>query len=106
MTRRLIIRPEAEADITQAAMWDEHRENGLGDELVSEMRSAITRALATPDAYLRLRDHPPVHRVLVHRFPYPIFYLLAEDAFVVFAVVHAARHDQSWSHRVDPRPSK
>lgn len=100
MTRRLIIRPDAEVDITQAAMWYEHRENGLGDEVVSEIRSAINRALATPDAYLRLRDHPRVHRVLVHRFPYRVFYLLAEDALVVFAVVHAARHDQSWGHRV------
>ena len=30
MSRRLIVRPEAEADLTEAALWYEAREAGLG----------------------------------------------------------------------------
>ena len=30
MNRRLIVRPEAEADITNGAVWYENRESGLG----------------------------------------------------------------------------
>jgi hypothetical protein len=39
MNRRLIIRPEAEADITNGAVWYESRESGLGLELISEVHS-------------------------------------------------------------------
>jgi hypothetical protein len=45
MTRRLIVRPEAESDITEAALWYESRESGLGLELIAEIRAAIGRAL-------------------------------------------------------------
>lgn len=45
MNRRLIVRPEAEADITNVAVWYESRESGLGLELISEVHSAIARAL-------------------------------------------------------------
>jgi hypothetical protein len=34
MNRRLIIRPEAEADLTDTAVWYDSREPGLGLELV------------------------------------------------------------------------
>ncbi len=45
MNRRLIIRQEAEADLTDAALWYDSREPGFGLELVSEVHSAIARAL-------------------------------------------------------------
>lgn len=45
MNRHLIVRPEAEADITDAAAWYDSRESGLGLELMSEVQSAIARAL-------------------------------------------------------------
>ena len=41
MNRRLIVRPEAEADITNGAVWYENRESGLGLELISEDHSAM-----------------------------------------------------------------
>ena len=56
MKQRLIIRPEAEVDITSAVVWYDEHERGLGNQLLSEIRSAINRALATPDAYLQLRS--------------------------------------------------
>jgi hypothetical protein len=45
MSLRLIVRPEAEADILEAALWYESREAGLGLELTSEIHAAIERAL-------------------------------------------------------------
>jgi hypothetical protein len=46
--RRLIVRPEAEADILEAALWYEEKEPGLGVDLVFEVRSAIQRATEIP----------------------------------------------------------
>lgn len=100
MKQRLIIRPEAEVDITSAVVWYEEHERGLGSQLLAEIRTSINRVLAAPDAYLQLRSRPAVHRILVRRFPYRIFYLTRPDALVVFAVIHVARHDSQWLRRI------
>ena len=70
MNRRLIVRPEAEADITDGALWYDSHEPGLGLELISEVKSAIARALTNPESFKRVRSNPVVRRVLTRRFPY------------------------------------
>ena len=99
MNRRLIIRPEAEADLTDAAGWYDSREPGLGLEFLLEVHSAIARALKNPESFTRVRRNLPAHRVLIRRFPYRVFFIVRPDAIVVFAVLHAARHDRVWKHR-------
>jgi plasmid stabilization system protein ParE len=101
MNRRLIIRPEAEADLTDAAVWYDSREPHLGLELVSEVYTAISRALTNPESFTRVRRTPTVRRVLIRRFPYRVFFIVRSDAIVVFAVLHAARHDRVWKHRAE-----
>jgi hypothetical protein len=70
MSRRLIIRPEAETDIVEAAVWYEGRERGLGLEVTGEIHAAMARASQNPLAYLLLRERPHVRRILVRRFPW------------------------------------
>ncbi len=100
MSRRLIVRADAEVDIAHAALWYNEREAGLGVELMLEVRAAIGRALENPLLYPLLRQRPEVRRVLTRRFPYRIFFIVREDAIVVFAVIHAARHDRTWRERL------
>lgn len=100
MNRRLIIRPEAESDIIDAAVWYESREAGLGFEVTAEIRAAIKRAVENPKAHMLLRKHPEVHRILAKRFPYRIFYIVRSDAIVIFAALHVARHDRQWQQRI------
>lgn len=100
MSLHLIVRPEAEADILDAALWYEDREAGLGLEVTAEVHAAVERALENPLAYLLLRKQPHVRRVLARRFPYRIFYIVRPDASVVFAVPHAARHERFWRLRL------
>jgi plasmid stabilization system protein ParE len=99
MKRRLIVRPEAEADISDAAVWYDGLVRGLGLELISEVQSAIARAGTNPESFTRVRLNPVVRRVLTRRFPYRVFFIVRPDALVVFAVLHAARHDRVWKHR-------
>jgi toxin ParE1/3/4 len=75
MSHRLIVRSEAEADITEAALWYEGRAAGLGLELTAEIRRAIQRAVERPLTCLRFRKHPEVRRILARRFPYRVFCL-------------------------------
>lgn len=102
MNRRLIIRSEAEADLIEAAAWYDSRESGLGLELLSEVHSGIARALENPESFTRVRRTPTVRRVLIRRFPYRIFFIVRPDAIVVFAIIHAARHDRVWKYRTKP----
>lgn len=100
MSLGLIVRPEAERDILHAALWYEGREVGAGLDLIDEIHAAIDRAIENPLAYLLLRKHPPVRRVLARRFPYRIFYIVRPDAIVVFAILHAARDERRWLERL------
>jgi len=100
MSHRLIVRPEAEADITEAALWYEERVAGLGLELVGEVGSAIRRAVEMPLIFPLLRRSPEVRRVLTRRFPYRVFFIVRDDVVVIFAVMHATRHDRHWRARL------
>lgn len=100
MSRQLIVRTEAEADISEAAVWYDERRAGLGFEFLSEIRSAISRAVERPFSHARMRLSPDVRRVLIRRFPYRVFYLVRSDAIVIFAVTHTARHEAAWAGRI------
>ena len=100
MNRRLIVRPEAEADISAAAFWYEEQRAGLGLEFTAEIRAAIRHVVEWPLAYRLMRRRLQVRRVLTKRFPYRVFYLVRDDAVVVIAVIHAARHDREWRRRL------
>jgi len=102
MTLRLIIRHEAEVDITDAAIWYQNQRPGLGQQFVDEVHAAINSALENPRQFRRLRRKPNVRRVLLKRFPYRVFFILRPDAIVVFRVLHSARHDREWKSSVDP----
>lgn len=58
MNRRLIVRPEAESDITDAAVWYESREVGLGLQVTSEIRAAINHAVEYPRGHPLFRKRP------------------------------------------------
>jgi len=100
MSRRLIVRAEAEADIIKAALWYDVQKTGLGWQFTVEIRSAIGQAVERPFSHLRLRVSPDVRRILARRFPFGIFYIVRPDAIVVFAVIHTARHERAWAKRL------
>ncbi|MBT5706613.1 MAG: type II toxin-antitoxin system RelE/ParE family toxin [Verrucomicrobia bacterium] len=100
MSRCLIVRAEAETDISNAALWYHDREEGLELEFALEIRSALGRVVANPEIHPVLRLRPEVRRILTKRFPYRIFFIVRDDAIVIIAFVHAARLDRHWQKRV------
>ena len=102
MTRplRVIIRIEAEVDITDAAIWYHSKQSGLGHDFLAEVESAIARAAENPFRFPCLRRRPEVRRVLTERFPYRVFFIRRPDSIVVFRVLHSARHDREWKETV------
>jgi plasmid stabilization system protein ParE len=88
--RAVTIRPRAKADLQQAHEWYEEQCPGLGDEFLADMA----------ESFVRLEDDPerfPVYyrsfrRVLAHRFPYKIFYRMAESDIIVVRILHGAQN--------------
>ena len=70
MSRRLIVRPQAEADLLEIVRWYEEKQAGLGWQFAEEAGQALKRALGNPRAYRLMRRQPQVRRILVRRFPY------------------------------------
>src|SRR3954463_12910387 len=97
---RVIIRIEAEVDITDAAVWYNRQQPDLGHAFIAEVESAIASAAENPFRYPCLRRKPEVRRVLTERFPYRVFYIRRDDAIIVFRVLHGARHDREWKSTI------
>ena len=51
MRLRVVVRSEAEADISEAAQWYEEQRAGLGAEFIGEVRLAIQRIAEHPLAW-------------------------------------------------------
>jgi toxin ParE1/3/4 len=97
---RVIIRFEAEVDITDTAIAYHNQQPGLGVEFLAEIESAIASAAENPFRFPCLRRKPEVRRVLTNRFPYRVFFVRRDDAIIVFRVLHGARHDREWKSSV------
>ncbi len=94
---RLITEPAADADIEAAFVWYERQERDLGLGLLQELGSAYDRIIGDPQAYRDLGDG--IRRVLLHRFPYFVYYAVEPSTIVVVAVLHAHRDPAVWQRR-------
>jgi toxin ParE1/3/4 len=102
MSYRLNIRLPAEADVVEAAQWNNERQPGLGEKFLRlrEVDQAIARVVENPLAFPVIRRRHEVRRVLTQRFPYRIFFSLKGDTVVVHAVLHGHRDDRHWKGRL------
>lgn len=97
MSQKIILRQEAERDVSEAFAWYEEQMPGLGSEFLDAIESSIlsiqNNLAQFPVIY---RD---IRRALTHRFPYGIFFLTS-DNFI--AVMHTAREPGKWRSRSNP----
>ncbi|MCF6235709.1 MAG: type II toxin-antitoxin system RelE/ParE family toxin [Gammaproteobacteria bacterium] len=97
MSYRLHIRPEAEIDIEEAAIWYEKQQKSLGDDFLDEIQTSLE--IISDNPYLYAEVHKQVHRALIHRFPFAIYYLIEEELLIIVAVMHGSRHPARWQKR-------
>jgi toxin ParE1/3/4 len=87
--RKLAFRREAELELDDAVIHYEQVRVGLGKELLVETRAALAAVKLNPQSFpVMFRD---ARRVLIHRFPYAIFFLLKPDAIVIIGVLHTSQ---------------
>lgn len=95
---RVIIRAEAEAELTEAYQWYDRQRLGLGVEFLSSVEAALEAIRERPQSFPIV--HKPLRRALVKRFPYSLLYIVEEDAISVLAVFHGRRDSREWRRRV------
>jgi plasmid stabilization system protein ParE len=98
MAVKLVVAPDAELDITEAYIWCETRRVGLGEEFLSALDACIERIRRQPLIYPVV--HEAYRRALIRRFPYAIFFELAETTATVYAVFHTSRDPEKWRQRL------
>ena len=94
---RVIFRPEAEEELTDAIDWYEARSQGLGADLLRCVDVCVERIIRQPASY------PIVYRgirmAVVRRFPYLILYRVSDEIIHVLAVFHGKRDPKIWKSR-------
>jgi plasmid stabilization system protein ParE len=99
VSRRLVISPGAEGDISAAFAWYERQKAGLGDQFLDEVEQALVRVADGPLLYQRLRNN--IRRAAVRRFPYSVYFLVDDVRISVLAVLHHRRRPGTWRRRGD-----
>ena len=89
--------PEAEAELSDAALFYESRVNGLGQFFLAEVQRIVALICAFPDAGAPIR--PQLRRTLVDRFPYAVVYRHASGSVRILAVGHLRRRPGYWRRR-------
>lgn len=97
------LHPEAEEELDGAASWYDDQRPGLGDELVAEVASTLTKVAASPEAFSAwpgaASDAGPIRRARVDRFPYLVAFELRPGRVRVLALAHAKRRPLYWIAR-------
>jgi len=98
MSRRLVVRPEAEGEMADAFDWYEARVSGLGSEFLLCVDAVFSAILRSPQQYPRV--HKIVRRALTRKFPYEVFFVEDDERVVVLSVFHAKREPKRWQGRI------
>jgi plasmid stabilization system protein ParE len=86
---RVVVRRLAKQDIREARAWYRKISRRLADDFLTAVDDAIKLAIERPLAFQLV--HRTFRRILLHRFPYALFYQAGDREIVVVALLHQAR---------------
>lgn len=95
----ITLKPEAEADLEEAAAWYRRRRSGLDVEFIEAVDKVM--ALIGQRPRLHAKVHGEFRRALVAKFPYAIYYLARNGEVTVYCIVHQRRSPSVWRTRLD-----
>ena len=90
---------DAAEELTEAALWYESKESGLGVRFRDEISNIISRIAEDPMLW-REREGG-YRRVNCPVFPYFVAYMIRDEEIVIVAVGHGHRKPEYWKSRTD-----
>lgn len=100
MKYRLAIHRKVEVDLDEAERWYEGQRVGLGREFIQSIYLSIEKLRQNPLLYRVRNRRRGIRWALSRQFPYRVVFAVNEDAIVVYAVMHTARHERRWRRRL------
>ena len=76
----------------------EQQQINLGFEFLDEIEKK--GKLIENNPFLFEKVYKSLHRAVVERFPFNIFYLVEGESIIVVAVIHGSRHPKKWQKRI------
>lgn len=98
MPRNVRFLPLARLEVIEARDWYERRSSGLGDAFIVEVDRQVERIAENSLQFPVL--HADVRRARLSRFPYSLFFRVADEECFVLACFHASRDPKRWQERV------
>jgi plasmid stabilization system protein ParE len=90
---------EAEEELTDAALWYESKQPGLGRRFRDEIAHVVSRI--TEDPMLWREREGGYRRVNCPVFPYFVAYIIREQRIIIAAVGHGHRKPGYWKSRIE-----
>lgn len=98
MSYSILIEELAENDIDEAFLWYELQKEGLGFEFIDIINESLEKIRISPFSYQKI--YKILHRFVLRRFPYNIFYYIDDDVVYITAVFHTKRNPSVWMNRL------
>ena len=98
MVREVVLVPEAVIDADQAYEWYQSQVPGLGEEFLRALDLAYTRISLSPEQYPLRFDS--FRRILLHRFPYVVYFVAEMETVIVHYIFHCSRNPQKIKKRL------
>ena len=89
-------RPEARAEASETRAWYEGRRVGLGDVFTTELAETVRSIAENPLRFPRV--HGETRRAILNRFPYAVYFRVA-DAEIIVLAVHGRQDPSRWRSR-------
>ena len=90
----------AEEDILHAMHFYEHQSNGLGSYYLDSIMSDIESLYIYAGIHMKIWGY---HRLLSKRFPYSIYYKVADETIFIYAVLDNRREPSITQERLEPK---
>lgn len=97
MTFPIRYRPEAVEDVMAAFEWYEAKRPGLGVEFRMALTDAEQLLARTPETFPVV--YRGLRRLLLHRFPYSVYFRIGQEGVDIQGCIHQARHPRTWRSR-------
>jgi len=95
---RVRLHPEARAELQEARNWYYERSPLSATAFAHAVDNAVSRILEVPTQSPVAEKR--LHKLVLQRFPFNIFYLPGESEIIIVAVAHQKRRPGYWSSRV------
>ena len=89
--------PDADAEMVDAAVWYESRQEDLGKRFLTAVQDTVNKIEINPELYPLVEGD--VRRCLNRTFPFGVLFRVKTDAIEVMAVMHLHRDPDYWRNR-------